>query len=341
MTMDRKRKRCSVVRGVALVAALACAGSVMQAQSPETVPEQVMVNTHAAGTPLPHFWEQMFGSGRAVLALRDDWRKDLATVHQATGFRYVRFHGIFDHEVGVYDEDKDGKPVYNWSYVDEIYDNMLAEGVRPYVELSFMPEQMASQKVHQAFWYQPNPSPPASYAKWDAMITAFAQHLVARYGIDEVSQWYFEVWNEPNLDFWVGKPAQQTYFELYDNTAKALKAVNMRLRVGGPTTAQAAWIPAMIEHASKNDIPLDFVSTHVYGNDGAPDGGSGSGCGASADFAFVDAAYSADLERVQRDIYERAADYRLDLHGTVDGRYDPAVRRRGAVDELLELLGCV
>ena len=252
---------------LSLAAVLLCFTPASLAQSPETQPEQLTLNTQAAGTPFPHFWEQMFGSGRAVLALRDDWRKDLATVHQATGFRYVRFHGIFDHEVGVYDEDKAGKPVYNWSYVDEVYDNLLAEGVRPYVELSFMPEKLASQNVQQAFWYHPNPSPPADYAKWNAMITAFAQHLVARYGIDEVAQWYFEVWNEPNLDFWVGKPAQQTYFTLYDNTAKALKAVSPRLRVGGPATAQAAWIPAMIEHAQKDHIPLDFVSTHVYGND--------------------------------------------------------------------------
>jgi xylan 1,4-beta-xylosidase len=259
------KTRSMAARSAALAAALLFISPALTAQTPE----QVTINTAAPGTPFPHFWEQMFGSGRAVLALRDDWRKDAATVHAATGFQYVRFHGIFDRDVGVYNEGRDGKPEYNWSYVDEIYDNMLAEGVRPYVELSFMPEQIASQKVHQAFWYQPNPSPPADYAKWDAMITAFAQHLVARYGIDEVSQWYFEVWNEPNLDFWVGKPAQQTYFELYDNTAKALKAVNTRLRVGGPATAQAAWIPAMIEHATKNHIPLDFVSTHVYGNDTA------------------------------------------------------------------------
>jgi xylan 1,4-beta-xylosidase len=257
------KTRSMAARSAALAAALLFISPALTAQTPE----QVTINTAAPGTPFPHFWEQMFGSGRAVLALRDDWRKDAATVHAATGFQYVRFHGIFDRDVGVYNEGRDGKPEYNWSYVDEIYDNMLAEGVRPYVELSFMPEQLASQNVHQAFWYQPNPSPPADYAKWDAMITAFAQHLVARYGIDEVSQWYFEVWNEPNLDFWVGKPAQQTYFTLYDNTAKALKAVNARLRVGGPATAQAAWIPAMIEHATKNDIPLDFVSTHVYGND--------------------------------------------------------------------------
>ena len=98
-------------------------------------------------------------------------------------------------------------------------------------------------------------------------MTAFAQHLVDRYGIDEVSQWYFEVWNEPNLDFWTGRPAQQTYFELYDNTARALKAVNPRVRVGGPATAQAAWVDDFIAHCDENHVPLDFVSTHVYGND--------------------------------------------------------------------------
>ena len=232
--------------------------------------EQVTINTQAPGTPFPHFWEQMFGSGRAVLSLRDDWRKDLATVHAATGFKYVRFHGIFDDEMGVYGEDESGNPVYNWSYVDQAYDNLLAEGVRPYVELSFMPSKLASENVSQAFWYHPNPSPPASYAKWNALITAFAQHLIARYGINEVSQWYFEVWNEPNLDFWVGKPAQSTYFTLYDNTARALKAVNSRLQVGGPASAQADWIPAMIEHAEQAHVPLDFVSTHVYGNDISP-----------------------------------------------------------------------
>ncbi|MGH9586157.1 MAG: GH39 family glycosyl hydrolase, partial [Acidobacteriaceae bacterium] len=101
----------------------------------------------------------------------------------------------------------------------------------------------------------------------DALITAFARHLVKRYGIDEVSKWYFEVWNEPNLDFWGGVPKEQTYFELYDHTARALKAVSSRIRVGGPATAQAAWVGDMIEHATKNHVPLDFVSSHAYGND--------------------------------------------------------------------------
>jgi len=86
-----------------------------------------------------------------------------------------------------------------------------------------------------------------------------------------VSQWYFEVWNEPNIDFWGGNPKQATYFELYDHTARALKAVNSRLRVGGPATAQAAWADVFIRHCADNNVPVDFVSTHVYGNDKAED----------------------------------------------------------------------
>ena len=231
--------------------------------------ERVVIDAHAAGTSFPHFWEQMFGSGRANLAMRWSYRDDLRSVKQITGFGYVRFHAIFDDENGVYSEDKQGNAVYNWSYVDHIYDGLLANGVRPYVEISFMPKALAAQLDYQPFWYRPIVSPPKDYAKWDALITAFAQHLVDRYGIDEVSQWYFEVWNEPNIDFWAGSPKEPTYFELYDNTARALKAVSPRIRVGGPATAQAAWVSDLIAHATQDHVPLDFVSTHVYGNDSA------------------------------------------------------------------------
>ncbi len=213
----------------------------------------------------------MFGSGRAVLTLRESWRRDLREVKQVTGLQYVRFHGIFHDEVGVYDEDKEGRPIYNFSYVDQIYDGLLANGVKPFVELSFMPYKLAARSDIQAFWYRPNVAPPKDYGKWDDMITQFTRHLVDRYGIDEVASWYFEVWNEPNIDFWKGTPRQESYFELYDHTARAIKSVNQRLRVGGPATAQAAWVDAMIQHTVSTNVPLDFVSTHVYGNDTAND----------------------------------------------------------------------
>jgi len=233
--------------------------------------ETILVDGSAPAHAFPHFWEQMFGSGRAILSLREDYRQDLQAVKQITGFQYVRFHAIFHDEVGVYDEDEQGQPSLNFSYVNQIYDGLLANGVRPFVELSFMPNKLAAKPIIQAFWYKPDVAPPKDWAKWDDLITRFTKHLVDRYGVDEVSQWYFEVWNEPNLDFWGGDPRQATYWELYDHTARAVKAVNPRLRIGGPATAQAAWADAFIQHCAVNHVPVDFVSSHVYGNDQAKD----------------------------------------------------------------------
>jgi xylan 1,4-beta-xylosidase len=227
----------------------------------------VVIDSSAPTHPFPHFWEQMFGSGRAVLSLRDSYRRDLREVKRVTDLRYVRFHAVLDDEMGIYDEDQQGRPAYNFSYLDQSYDGLLAEGVRPFVELSFMPKKLASNDTPHAFWYKPLPWPPKDYTKWDDLITQFARHLIERYGIAEVSQWYFEVWNEPNLDFWMGTPKQPTYWELYDHTARALKAVDSRLRVGGPATAQAAWADDFIRHCSTNHVPVDFVSSHVYGDD--------------------------------------------------------------------------
>jgi xylan 1,4-beta-xylosidase len=239
----------------------------LAAQTPETITISAAAPTH----PFPHFWEQIFGSGRANLSLRDSYRQDLRAVQSVTGFQYIRFHAILDDENGVYDEDPQGNPVYNFSYVDQIYDGLLENHIRPFVEISFMPRKLALNLTPHPFWYKPLPSPPKDPAKWSALIQAFARHLVSRYGKAEVDQWYFEVWNEPNIDFWNGKPAQQTYFDLYDITAQSLKHVDANLRVGGPATAQAAWVDAFIAHCTQNHIPFDFVSTHVYGNDTAQD----------------------------------------------------------------------
>jgi xylan 1,4-beta-xylosidase len=210
----------------------------------------------------------MFGSGRAILSLREPYRDDLRAVKKVTDFRWVRFHDILDDDVGFYSRDPHGNPVYNIAYVDQIYDGLLQNGVRPLVELSFMPTQLAFNPLDlHVFWNHPNVSPPRSSEEWDDMITHFARHLVDRYGIDEVSQWYFEVWNEPNIDFWGGVPRQDSYFYLYDHTARALKSVSPRLRVGGPATAAAAWIPEFLHHVADNHTPIDFVSTHGYADD--------------------------------------------------------------------------
>jgi xylan 1,4-beta-xylosidase len=226
--------------------------------------ESITVDAQATATPLPHFWEQMFGSGHANLALREDYRNDLVMVKNVTEMKYVRFHGILDDENGVYTGDEHGQPQYNFTYVDMIYDGLLARGVRPVVEISFMPIALASNPEPHVFWYKPNVSPPKDYARWDALITALGQHLVERYGIEEVAQWYFEVWNEPNILFWAGNPKQSTYFEFYSHTARALKAANPRVRVGGPATAAMEWVPEFLRTMHDTGVPVDFVSTHGY-----------------------------------------------------------------------------
>ncbi len=230
--------------------------------------KQIVIDAHAAVTPFPHFWETMFGSGRAILALREDYRADLRAVKSVTSFQYVRFHGILDDEVGVYTEDEHGNAVYNFAYVDQIYDGLLKNGVRPVVEISFMPRKLAfNPDALHPFWYKPNVSPPKSWEKWDGLIKALGGHLVARYGVEEVARWYFEVWNEPNIDFWNGIPREKSYFELYEHTARDLKSVSSRMRVGGPATAAASWVDAFLAYTSAHQVPIDFVSTHGYADD--------------------------------------------------------------------------
>jgi xylan 1,4-beta-xylosidase len=253
-------RRCAAV--FAILSCLACQAVLSQSR------ENVTIDAQAPTTPFPHFWEQMFGSGRAILALRESYRDDLRAVKKVADFKYVRFHAILHDEVGVYNEDDHGNPVYNFAYVDQIYDGLLKDGVRPFVEISFMPRKLAfNPDALHPFWYKQNVSPPKSMELWDDLMKHFAQHLVGRYGIDEVSQWYFEVWNEPNIDFWNGIPRDRSYFDLYAHTARALKAVSPKLRVGGPATAAAAWVSDFLKFTSENHVPVDFVSTHGYADD--------------------------------------------------------------------------
>jgi xylan 1,4-beta-xylosidase len=273
--MSAHRGNCwlRLARQLTLILSMVAFGlSSLSAARAQTVPTAIEINDGAASHPFPHFWEKMFGSGRAILSLRENYRHDLRETKRITDFEYIRFHAIFHDEVGLYDEDKDGKPQYNFSYVDQIYDGLLENKVRPFIEFSFMPKKLSSDPnaVH-AFWYKQNVAPPKDLGKWEQLIEAFTRHLVERYREDEVAQWYFEVWNEPNIDFWVGNPKDKTYFDLYDHAARAVKRVSSRLRIGGPATAQAAWADRFLAHCKEKNVPVDFVSTHVYGNDTVKD----------------------------------------------------------------------
>jgi len=209
-------------------------------------------------------FKECVGAGRANEGLRADWQQQLAYVKKECGFKYIRMHGLLTDDMGVYQEDRKGNPQYNFQYIDVLFDYILSIGMKPFVELGFMPEALASGK-QTIFWWRGNVTPPKDYNKWGELIRNLTQHFTERYGADEVKTWYFEVWNEPNLTpgFWTG--TQEEYFKLYQYSVNAVKSVNKEYKVGGPATAGAAWEVDLINFCQKNNLPLDFISTHAYG----------------------------------------------------------------------------
>lgn len=218
----------------------------------------------AEATPLKHVWEHTLGSGHATLALRGDWQAQLRRCHDELGVRHVRFHGILDDDMGTMISQND-QYLYSFFNADQVWDFLVSIGMRPIVELSFMPWTLASGPK-TAFHYGAHVTPPKDYDQWATLIRKLVQHWVERYGVQEVREWYFEVWNEPNLTaFWTGKT--EDYFRLYQVTAEAIKQVDSGLRVGGPVTAMAAWVPEFLDFCEQNKVPADFVSTHYYPTD--------------------------------------------------------------------------
>lgn len=246
-----KRAMCAAVFAVVLAPALA------------QQPASIMADMSAVIGPRDMAWQDCVGAGHAGLLLRDPNQQQLRLVHDEIGFKYVRFHGIFADDTNVYRE-VDGKPVYDFSKVDIIYGAILKAGMKPLVEVGFMPSPLASEGK-TIFYWKGNGNPPKDWGKWSDLITAFTRHLESRFGQAEVRKWRFEVWNEPNLDGFWKDGNQEAYFKLYDVTVKAIKAVDPLLPVGGPSTAGAAWVPEFLAHAKTAGVPVDFVTTHGYG----------------------------------------------------------------------------
>src|SRR5215216_4264802 len=192
-----------------------------------------------AAMPLTHFWEHTVGSDHAPVALRADWQAQLRRCHDELGFSYVRFHGLLSDDLGTLVNQQE-KFLYSFFNADQIFDFLLSIGMKPFVELSFMPTALASGHK-TVFHYRGNVTPPKDYKQWSTLIRKLVSHWVERYGAGEVREWFFEVWNEPNLkEFWAG--TREDYFKLYRHTAEAIKEVDAALSVGGPATAKNEWV---------------------------------------------------------------------------------------------------
>ncbi len=224
----------------------------------------IKIDFDKSSGPMNTMFRECIGAGRANEGLRADWQQQLAMVKQDCGFKYIRMHGLLTDDMGVYREDENGNPEYNYQYVDVLHDYILSIGMKPFLELGFMPWALASGDK-TIFWWRGNVTPPKDYKKWEDLIRNLTQHFTERYGAEEVKTWYFEVWNEPNLQdaFWTG--TMEEYFKLYDYAVRGVKSVNPEYKVGGPATAGAAWVPEMIRFCEDNSVPIDFISTHSYG----------------------------------------------------------------------------
>jgi xylan 1,4-beta-xylosidase len=239
------------------------------ADGPQPVIE-VTIDTVAEGIELHRPWVPMIGSERLSQLLCKDLtggreigaelEQALRRMHDELGVRTVRAHAIFHDDTHLYSETG-----YDFSVVDAIYDKLLEIGLRPVVELGFMPRELAADPSKTVFAYGAIISPPKSYERWGDLVRALVQHLIDRYGPDEVLGWDFEVWNEANLSvFWSGTKAD--WMRLYDVSAAAVKSVDPRLAVGGPSSAAAGWVDDLLAHAASTGSPVDFVSTHTYGS---------------------------------------------------------------------------
>lgn len=209
-------------------------------------------------------WRKLAAFGRAAEGLRGEWRNQLRNIQNDIPFEYIRFHGIFSDDMMVYSEDSEGNPEYNFSYVDELIDFFMEVKIKPFIELSFIPEKLASEKRSQFNW-NANVSFPKDISKWKGLVEKFLLHLIQRYGIKEVTSWYFEIWDgfireEKNIE---------KSLEFFKETYLSIKKINNNLKVGGVNSFLEEMIYTNLLEAydtfcRKEGIVLDFISGKAY-----------------------------------------------------------------------------
>ena len=204
---------------------------------------------------------------RAFDILREDLRVQIREATRELGIEHLRFHGIFNDELHVVRRDAEGGFIYTWNYIDSIFDFLTGLGIRPLADLTFMPAALKSGEK-TIFWYQGNVSPPQSLNEWGELVYHFAAHCIDRYGAEEVCQWYFEVWNEPDIPgFWDGAP--EDYFRFFKVSAEALVRADPRLKIAGPalcpvTNLSIPLIDDFIAYLNAHKLPLHCFTFHVY-----------------------------------------------------------------------------
>ena len=227
-----------------------------------------------------------FGYDEANYTTMPNGRKLLKALHDLSPVPvYIRAHHLFSSGDGVaalkwsstnvYTEDANGRPVYDFKILDQIFDAYRDAGVVPMVELGFTPKAMTSGTQAYEDRYPDFSTggsvhnPPKDFAKWQELNRVVTAHLVQRYGRATVRNWYFEVWNEPDISYWKGTPQQ--YWELYDRAVAGVRAALPEARVGGPATTGPGnqnaykYLDDFLKHVAEKKVPMDFISFHAKG----------------------------------------------------------------------------
>lgn len=258
------------------------------------------------GKKLAHTWKKLMTVGKAKEVLFAEVQRHIKQLQREIGFQYIRFHGIFDDEMMIYGEDERGEVSLNFAYSDSLFDFLLSAGLKPFLELSFLPRQLAGDGATSVFYKKSLVGSPKDLGKWNQMIHQFIKHYIQRYGIHEVRQWYFEVWNEPDIHiFW--PDSNEAYCELFISTFQTIKSIDPELRVGGPgilslTMLQSDWLTRFLHDVCRRDVKPDFISIHSYPYDESlrPSNVTQMDYEENPDVLFQKIELSADIEYLSR-----------------------------------------
>ena len=222
-----------------------------RARSAQSATFTITVDASNQTTGNPRFWAASIGTGTASLTLRSDLQTHYKIANRELGIQRVRGHGVLNDDMGIYK----GAGSYDWVKFDTYLNAIVSAGMRPIMELSFMPTALAASGNSR--------NPPKDYAAYKTFIQAVVQHCVDKYGMDDVAQWFWEVWNEPDYTgFWTGTMAD--YYTLYDFASDAITAIIPDALVGGPATTEPSKIGAFLQHCRTANKRVTFASSHVY-----------------------------------------------------------------------------
>ncbi|MBW8347837.1 helix-turn-helix domain-containing protein [Bacillus sp. IITD106] len=234
---------------------------------PSIETKNVMVDMARKTQKIKHTWKNLITIGKAKEGLHRDVQDQIRYLQQKCPFRYLRFHGIFDDAMMVYYEDDEENPIFNFRLVDQLFDFLLSIGLKPFVELGFMPSDLASDKSKTVFYKKSYISPPKSLDRWCKLVDRFIRHCLNRYGLREVESWKFEFWNEPELHiFWSGTVAE--YLDFYRRTYETIKLVSRNLQIGAPgriiTISSPLYQEDFFTYCREHNCLPDFIPVHFY-----------------------------------------------------------------------------